>query len=421
MVNLPTSIASRPEVRMVGRPLGIKTFKASSRRPAKDPVVVIEVVSHLAGLRALGEEWNGLAKRFASPFLSHGFNLACAEAFCESLRPAVHVLRSGGRIAAIAPLALVHGHVDGRRRPGVRRLEMLATFGGKTGGFLYRDEESLTKLLRCLLAGRRPISLSRLESVGVEARLLRGLAPRSSLCVIRDAGTSVWVPLDPSWSAFEARISSKRLRELRRERKRAEELGEVRFEVVAADEGNVDRYLQAFYQVEAAGWKTRAGTAILSVPYMERFQSLSARAAARLGLLRFYFLRIKDEAAAAQLVIDHGNRLWELKAGYDERFRRVSPGTLLDCEILRHACERGYEAVEFLGAVEPYKAVWTDRRHHFCSIRVYPLRSPLGQIALAHDLVAFAGGRAARAIRTFYPRGPGWWAAPPGGAGVGKN
>jgi len=64
---------------------------------------MLEVVSDFPGLRALGEEWNALAARFASPFLSHAFNVACAEAFCESPQPAVHVLRSGGRIAAIAP------------------------------------------------------------------------------------------------------------------------------------------------------------------------------------------------------------------------------------------------------------------------------------------------------------------------------
>lgn len=102
------------------------------------------------------------------------------------------------------------------------------------------------------------------------------------------------------------------------------------------------------------------------------------------------------EAAAAQLVVDHGNRLWGLKTGYDERFRRVSPGLLLMQDILREACERGYEAVEFLGAAEPYKAIWTDRQRDYCSIRLYPMLSPLGGLALGQDLAAFARRRAAR-------------------------
>jgi CelD/BcsL family acetyltransferase involved in cellulose biosynthesis len=85
------------------------------------------------------------------------------------------------------------------------------------------------------------------------------------------------------------------------------------------------------------------------MPGEERFLTLYARAAARLGLLRFYFLRINGAAAAATTMVDHGNRLWGLKLGYDERFRRVSPGILLAYEILRHAFECGnYEALEFL-------------------------------------------------------------------------
>jgi CelD/BcsL family acetyltransferase involved in cellulose biosynthesis len=364
---------------------------------------MIEVVSDLAGLRELGEEWNELAARFASPFLRHEWNLACAEAFCESLRPAVHVLRSGSRIAAIAPLALVHGDANGRRRRGVLRLQMLGAFGSGSNGFLYRDEESLRELLERLFACRRPIFLSGLESDGAELRLLRELVPCSSVCVIRDAGAPYWVPLGPSWHEVEARIPAKRRSDLRRERKHAEKLGEVRFETITADEGNVDCHLEEFYRVEAAGWKTRASIAILSVPHARRHYTLYARAAARVGLLRLYFLRINGEAAAAQLVLDYGNRLWGLKSGYDEKFRRVSPGLLLFHEVLRHACGLGYETLEILGGAEMYKTIWTDRRRHYCSVRIYPLLSPLGGLALGQDFAALARRRSGNLVRAGYP------------------
>jgi CelD/BcsL family acetyltransferase involved in cellulose biosynthesis len=378
----------------------------------------IDVVSDLAGLRALGTEWNRLAARFASPFLRHEWNLACAEAFSGSLRPAVHVLRFDGRIAAIAPLALVHGHPNGRRRTGVRRLEMLGTFGDVPGGCLYRDEESLKQLLRSLLADGRPIFLSHLESDGIEARLIGELLPRSSVCVTRDAGASYWVPLGVSWREFEPRISSNQRKNLRRRRRRAEELGQVGFEIIVADTGNVDHYLEEFFRVEAAGWKSRSGTALLSVPHMKRIETLYAQAAARLGILRFYFLRINNEAAAAQLVIDHGGRLWRLKIGYDERFRRISPGLLLAQEALRHACERGYEAIEPLGGAEPHKAIWTDRQRHYCSVRVYPVLSLAGSVALGCDFAAFVRRRAGTVVRRLCPRDAGARAGPVGGPAV---
>lgn len=378
----------------------------------------IQVVTDLAGLRALGAEWDELAARFKSPLLRHEWNLACAEAFSDSLRPAVHVLRSGGGIVAIAPLALVHGYPDGRRKSGVRRLEMLGTFGEEPVGFLYRDEQSLKALLRHVLAGHRLISLSRIEGDSIEARLLRELVPRSSVCVTRGAGASYWVRLGPSWRDVEGRMSPGQRSMLRRRRRKAEELGEVRFEAVAADEANVDHYLGELFHVEAASWKTRSGTAILSLPHIERFETLYARRAARLGLLRFYFLRINGEAAAAQLLVDYGGRLWQGKIGYDERFRRVSPGLLLTHEVLQHACERGYDAYEFLGHAEPWEAIWTDQQRHYCSIRVYPMLSPVGGIALARDLAVFAGHRAGRAVWKVYQRGGlGRLATPEGGGG----
>jgi CelD/BcsL family acetyltransferase involved in cellulose biosynthesis len=356
---------------------------------------MIEVVSDLAGVRALGAEWNEIAEDFASPFLRHERSLALVEAFSDEIRPAVHVVRSRGRITAIAPLAFT-------RKFGATWLELLR---GPTGfpsgpwGFLYRDEVSLAELVKHLLAGGRPVALHRIESDGVEARLLRELLPRRSVCLVRAAGACLWMPLGPSWGNVEARISSKRHRELRRERRRAEDLGQVRFEACAANEHNVDHYLQKFYRIEAAGWKARAGTAILSMPGHQRFYTIYARAAARLGLLRFYILHINDEPVAAQLVIVHGNRLWELKTGFDERFRRVSPGILLDYEILKHACERGYEAVEFLGVVEPYKAIWTSWQRSYCSIRIYPVLSLAGSAALGQDLAVAVHARVRRLIQ----------------------
>jgi hypothetical protein len=85
---------------------------------------------------------------------------------------------------------------------------------------------------------------------------------------------------------------------------------------------------------------------------------------------------------------------------------------------LSSSCECGnYEALEFLGGTEGYKRIWTDQQRHYCLIRVYPvLSSPLGSIALGHDLAAFAARQAGRVVRRVFPQGagggPAWQAVP---------
>jgi hypothetical protein len=51
---------------------------------------MIEVVSDLAGVRALGAEWNEIAEDFASPFLRHERSLALVEAFSDEILTGPH-------------------------------------------------------------------------------------------------------------------------------------------------------------------------------------------------------------------------------------------------------------------------------------------------------------------------------------------
>ena len=46
-----------------------------------------------------------------------------------------------------------------------------------------------------------------------------------------------------------------------------------------------------------------------------------------------------------QVAVETGGRFWLLKVGYDERFARCSPGSLLLLETIRHAATTGVALV----------------------------------------------------------------------------
>src|SRR3989454_167719 len=112
------------------------------------------------------------------------------------------------------------------------------------------------------------------------------------------------------------------------------------------------------FRVEAAGWKGRTGSALLSDPHRRQFYEKYATIASEKGILRLSFIRIGGEVAATQIAVESGGRFWLLKVGYDERFARCSPGHLLMVETLRYAAERGLRTFEFLGSAEPWTQVW---------------------------------------------------------------
>ena len=89
------------------------------------------------------------------------------------------------------------------------------------------------------------------------------------------------------------------------------------------------------------------------------------------------------------MAIVHGKRLWAIKIGYDEKFSRFSPGTLLINETIRYAFEQGLEALEFPGSEDSWKRQWTHRCHQDVTAHIYPY-TPRGLVALCFDLYRFA-------------------------------
>jgi CelD/BcsL family acetyltransferase involved in cellulose biosynthesis len=329
----------------------------------------VQVVSALSTFQAMKGEWNELAERFHSPLLSHEWFAANVDAFCSKRRSlAVLVLRSDRKLRAVAPLMA-------RYHLGVPQFQFLGAYGhGEPGGFLYDGEESLTILLQTLIEFRRSVFLFRSDSSSQEASMLKELQPKSSLCIQlqRESDCSLWVPLKDRWEDFEATISSKRRSDLRRYFRRAERIGKLDFEVVSPTVETLGPYLEELFRIEAAGWKGQSGTAILSNPARVRFFSQYARAAAELKQLRMFFLRVGGKTIAARMAIEHRNRLWDLKIGYDETMSECAPGVLLTHETIRYAVSRGLEAYEFLGRAESWERLWPCQERRYVTTKMYP-------------------------------------------------
>jgi CelD/BcsL family acetyltransferase involved in cellulose biosynthesis len=327
----------------------------------------VEVIRDLSTLRSLAEGWNALAQRFKTPLLRHEWFTACVEAFCPPAQLAILVIHSQEEIVAIAPLVI-------EKRFGLERLELLGTSVLlEPSGFLYKDEGALAELIDTIVALRKLVQLRKLPVRSPERILFNKLSLRRAFRMCIRAACSPVIPIATSWAEFEKRISSSRRSSFRRTRKRAEEFGKIQFEVISPGLDNLKPYLDEVFQVEAAGWKQRKGTAMQSNPGLKRFFSAYSEAAATLGMLRLCFLRIDGRAIAVQLAVEHAKRFWLLKVGFDEAWSHCSPGILLMHETIRYAFEHKLEAFEFLGGDEPWLHIWTDQGNAYETHVISPL------------------------------------------------
>jgi CelD/BcsL family acetyltransferase involved in cellulose biosynthesis len=330
----------------------------------------------------LTPSWEALAAPTGSPMQRHAWARAFVEAYGTEYELKILAMGSGAEVEAIAPLVT--------RRDGLTRLELAGVDAlGEPGDFVYRDAGALDRLAAAVADLSLPMLLGRIGADSPTVEALRRAYRRRAIFYLRDAAPYPWIQLDEDWKDPEQKLKSDRRSDLRRARRRAEQAGELTAEVVSPRGEEVAPLLEEVLRVEAAGWKGREGTALATDPRRRQFFTSFAKAASEAGMLRLAFLRIGGRAAAVQLAAECAGRFWLLKVGYDEEFKRSSPGTLLMLETIRYAADRGASSYELLGTVESWTRVWTDQQRDCVALRAYPAR-PGGLAAAALDAGRFA-------------------------------
>jgi hypothetical protein len=273
---------------------------------------------------------------------------------------------------------------------------------GEPADLGWRDTTSAQALAHAL--ARQPLALH-LPRVPLGSPSLQALAQAfkgQGWVRVRAADGSPCIELDAGWAQPLEQFNAGRQSDFRRARRRAEQLGEVQFEIHAPAPGpGLDRLLDEAYAVEARSWKGDGGTALAADPTLGPFYRRLAHAAAQAGHLRLCFLRIAGQAAAMQLALQGEGRFWLMKIGYDAAFARCSPGQLLMLHTIGHAAAQGLSSYEMLGNAAAWTAGWTRTLRPFVRVSVYPA-SWSGMRALCVD--ASRASRAAWARWRFQAR-----------------
>lgn len=331
-------------------------------------------------LDAIALEWDDLADRVhAAPWFRPGWFEAWLRAFGGGT-PQIAAVRREGGLTGLAPIL---------SRAGVLRAP--TNWHTPEFGFLADDAASRDELAR-LLFRRRPrrVSLGFLDpdhSGLVECRRAAGATRYRVL--VRTLQRSPFVPIRGSFETYFEGLGKSHRTKVRRHRRQLEAIGAVKFSVEDGSD-RLDELLREGFQVEASGWKGTRGTAIQSRPETLRFYTDIARWAAQRGWLRLAFLRLGADAIAFELMLEADRILYDMKPGYDERYRRYSPGHLLTWGIIEHAFDSGARSYEFLGGADSGKLAWaTEVRERMLFQAFAP------SVPGALDWAAFAVGRPA--------------------------
>jgi CelD/BcsL family acetyltransferase involved in cellulose biosynthesis len=220
-----------------------------------------------------------------------------------------------------------------------------------------RAREALARAMLARRAARVDVALVDSADPSLDA-LRRAATARGHRVVERVVMRSPYVPLEGDFDGYRETLPRKLRKELGRLGRRLADEGSVEY---AFEDGSerLGELLDEGFGVEGSGWKTEAGTAILSCPETHRFYGDVARWAAARGTLVLSFLRLDGRPIAFDLCIEEAGAIHVLKGGFDAAYSRFGPGSLLTANSIERAYSRGLRSYELLGADDDYKRVWT--------------------------------------------------------------
>jgi CelD/BcsL family acetyltransferase involved in cellulose biosynthesis len=291
----------------------------------------------LASLAGDAPAWRDLAARALEPnvFYEPSFALAAAPVFAPHAG-ALLVSSAAGRLFGLFPLrierrrygappAMLVGFIHSYAplgTPLVDRDHADAVFDAFFAHF-ERDEAMPPLLLLPLVP----------QDGAFAAVLERALARRA----LRRArfgriGRAQLVPGAERAHYIEQAVSAKTRKELTRKRRRLAEMGEVRHQTMS-EPAAMTTMLARFLDLEARGWKGRAGTAAANDPSICAFLQKALVDLSAEGKVRCDVLSVGDSAVAAAIVLRSGASAWDWKIAYDEEYARFSPGVQITLDL----------------------------------------------------------------------------------------
>jgi hypothetical protein len=149
--------------------------------------------------------------------------------------------------------------------------------------------------------------------------------------------------------------------------------------VIFTDENGLSAALDDYEKVYSASWKQKEAT--------PQFIRSMAHAAARNGSLRLGLIYIDAVPAAAQLWFVHEGVASIYKIAYDERFAKLSLGTILTAKLMERTIDvDGVKIVDYLSGEDEYKKIWMSHRREFWGIAAFNPRSAAGLMQIVSNI-----------------------------------
>ena len=341
--------------------------------------LVVEQITDMAGLEALGPEWRALLQGNEADclFLTWEWQSRWWRHVSQRRRLCLLTVRRGGELVAIAPFA-IRPPEPGRLVP-FRTLEFMGMgdVGSDYLDLIIRPDQEC-EALQVLAAYLEEHSLVLdFRRVDAGSRRITGL-----LDLLREDGwdtqqevTDVcpYIPLKGhDWKSYIATVSrSHRANVNRRIRRLGEVFKQVEFKQATTEEERRECFTQ-FLRLHQLRWSGKERSNAFTGEGTLAFHAEFSQLALERGWLRLFVLRLDGAPAAATYSFRYGDRFYYYQAGLDPTLAEHSVGLATLGLAVQSALKEGVSIYDMLHGNQTYKTLWTESNRPLSRIYCYP-------------------------------------------------
>jgi len=337
----------------------------------------IQILTSIKELESIRERWNALLSQSVDDVvhLKYEWFISGVECFHpgDDLY-VIHVVDATGTSIAIAPLIISTGPY---RKIKVRKLSFLNNPQTPFNDFIIRKghvRDAIRIIFDHLVtySGWELIDLQKVYSHGEIPLLIKEtLSASHSLHGIKDSIESPYVCIEGAWEQFMAQKSTRFKKSLRNKINKAERAGSVAVEEVCLEDSR-NPAVESLFRISGNSWKKEIGNDLLSREANRSFYRKICDCFGPQGLVTLWLFLKNRVPVAFEFHLTYNGVAYPIRADYDEAFRDLSPGSILEFNILKTLfTENRVREYNSCGHTYKYLLNWSNNTRKFENLEVF--------------------------------------------------
>lgn len=339
----------------------------------------LKIIADMAGLDLIKEDWGKLLQYPCNRGIHQRFDWFClsCQLFHENDKIYVLVLTDTKNIiCAIAPLVVYSGIYRGIK---VEKIGFVRNPQNPANDFLF-SPGSEYESIRSIVEHLRTFTLW--EMIDLQQVYMNSLTGINLRRVLGENGwafgtksnrQSPYICIDLDWETFWKTRSQRFKKAMRHKINRAQKNGGMVIEKIPLKSGDAPE-LEVMGRISRNSWKFMKGTDLASSSANLNFYKQICDLWGPEGYVFAWFLKVDEMPLAFEFHIEYEGTVYPIRADYDENFKSLSPGSLLEYEIMQsiflnskhreyHSCGHSYE----------YLLNWTDKIKDHQNFEIFKL------------------------------------------------